>query len=53
MDSAGVFGMVVFEAESMEAVHRLLEKYPAKAIERHEVAPLEPSIIRPVRSAGA
>ena len=53
MDPAGPYGMAVFEAESMEAVHRLLEKDPARAIGRYEVAPLGPTMARPARPAGA
>jgi uncharacterized protein YciI len=52
-DPAGVFGMAVFEAESMDALHRLLERDPAKAIGRHEVAPMGPSAFRPARPTGA
>ncbi|HEX8437010.1 YciI family protein [Archangium sp.] len=52
-DPAGVFGMAVFEAESMEEVRRLLERDPAKAIGRHEVSPMGPSIVRPARPAGS
>jgi uncharacterized protein YciI len=47
MDPAGAFGMAVFEAESVEAVHRLLEKDPARAIGRYEIAPMGPALARP------
>jgi uncharacterized protein YciI len=53
MDPAGVFGMAVFEAESVEAVHRLLEKDPARAIGRYEIMPMGPTLARPARPAGA
>lgn len=49
MDPAGVFGMAVFEAESLEEVQRLLERDPAKAIGRHEVFPMGPARARPAR----
>lgn len=47
LDPAGVFGMAVFEAESMEAIHRLLERDPAKAIGRYELVPMGPAVVRP------
>ncbi|RKH08072.1 hypothetical protein D7V97_20530 [Corallococcus sp. CA053C] len=47
MDPAGVFGMAVFEAESVEAVHRLLEKDPATTIGRYEIMPMGPNVVRP------
>lgn len=54
LDPAGVFGMAVFEAESMDEVHRLLERDPAKAIGRHEIAPMGPmSRVRPAHPAGS
>ena len=53
LDPAGVFGMAVFEAESADAVHRLLERDPAKAIGRYEVAPMGQSVVRPARVAGS
>lgn len=49
MDPAGPFGMAIFEAESMEAVHRLLEKDPARAIGRYEVMPMGPAMVRSAR----
>lgn len=53
LDPAGVFGMAVFEAESLDEVHRLLERDPARAIGRHEVIPMGPSAVRPPRPAGS
>ena len=53
LDPAGVFGMAVFEAESMDALHRLLERDPAKAVGRYEIAPMGPTLVRPARSTGA
>lgn len=53
MDPAGPFGMAVFEVESLEALHRLLEKDPARAIGRYEVAPMGPTLSRPALPAGA
>ena len=53
MDPASPFGMAVFEAESVEAVHRLLEKDPARAIGRYEVIPMGPAMARPAHPAGA
>ncbi len=51
MDPAGVFGMAVYEAESADAVHRLLEKDPANKIGRHEVIPMGPNSVRAPRLA--
>jgi uncharacterized protein YciI len=53
LDPSGVFGMAVFEAESMDEVHRLLEHDPAREIGRYEVMPIGPSIVRPARPAGS
>ncbi len=53
MDPAGVFGMAVFEAESMDELRRLLERDPAKAIGRYEIAPMGPTVARPARPAGS
>jgi uncharacterized protein YciI len=53
-DPAGAFGIAVFEAESMDAVHRILERDPARAIGRYEVAPMSPtSFVRPLRPSVA
>jgi uncharacterized protein YciI len=52
-DPSGVFGMAVFEAGSMDEVRQLLEQDPAKAIGRHEIAPMGPSAVRPAPSPGA
>jgi len=46
MDPAGPYGMAVFEAESMDALQRLLERDPAKAIGRHEILPMGPTLAR-------
>ena len=53
MDPAGVFGMAVFEAESVDELRRLLDRDPAKAIGRYEITPMGPSIVRPARPAGS
>lgn len=53
LDPAGVFGMGVFEGESIDAVQRLLERDPAQAIGRYEVMPMASAIARPARPAGA
>jgi uncharacterized protein YciI len=53
LDPAGPFGMAVFEAESIDEVRRILERDPAKAIGRHELVPMGPTIVRPARPAGA
>jgi uncharacterized protein YciI len=53
MDPAGVFGMAVFEAESMDELRRLLDRDPAKAIGRYEIAPIGPSVVRPARPAAS
>lgn len=47
LDPKGVFGLAVFEAESMDAVHRLLERDPARAIGRYEVLPMASAFARP------
>ncbi|QRK11117.1 hypothetical protein JQX13_14205 [Archangium violaceum] len=52
LDPAGIFGMAVFEAESMDEVRRILESDPARAIGRHEITPMGPSSVRPARPAG-
>lgn len=49
-DPSGVFGMAVFEAESMDALRGLLARDPAQAIGRYEIAPMGPSAFRPARS---
>jgi uncharacterized protein YciI len=49
MDPAGGFGMGVFEAGSLEEVQQLLERDPALAIGRYEVAPMATAIARPAR----
>jgi hypothetical protein len=36
----------------VDAVQRLLERDPAKAIGRHEVLPMGPSTVRPARPSG-
>ncbi|MFP2909042.1 YciI family protein [Pyxidicoccus sp. 3LFB2] len=53
MDPQGIYGMAVFEAESMDALHRLLESDPARTIGRHEVTLMGPNSVRAGRSAGA
>ncbi|WNG20755.1 YciI family protein [Cystobacter fuscus] len=53
LDPASVFGMAVFEAESMDEVRRLLERDPASAVGRYEVVPMGPAIVRPARPAGS
>lgn len=47
MDPAGVFGMAVFQAESMDALNRLLERDPARAIGHYEIFPMGPAVARP------
>jgi uncharacterized protein YciI len=47
LDPAGIYGMAVFEAESMDALRALLERDPARAIGRYEVVPMGPAIARP------
>lgn len=53
LDPAGVFGVAVFEGESIDEVRRLIEKDPANAIGRYEVLPMGPTIARPTRPAGS
>ena len=53
LDPAGIFGMAVFEAESMEEVRRILERDPARALGRHEITPMGPNSVRRARPAGA
>ncbi|WP_375766778.1 YciI family protein [Archangium gephyra] len=53
LDPSGVFGMAVFEAESMDALRGLLERDPAKALGRYEIAPMGPGSFGRDRPAGA
>jgi uncharacterized protein YciI len=53
LDPAGLFGMAVFEAESLDEVRRLLERDPARAVGGHEVVPMAPNSVRRARPAGA
>lgn len=53
LDPAGIYGMAVFEAESVDAVRRLLEQDPATAIGRYEVTPMGPTVVRPARPTSA
>lgn len=53
LDPAGVFGMAVFEAESLDAVRALLAADPALAVGHHEIAPMGPSKVRPAHPASA
>jgi uncharacterized protein len=53
LDPAGVFGMAVFEAESMDELRRLLERDPARAIGHYQIAPMGPNVVRPARLAGS
>ncbi|WP_224365641.1 YciI family protein [Hyalangium versicolor] len=50
IDPAGVFGMGVFEAESLDALRSLLERDPAQAIGRYELLPMASAIVRPAPS---
>lgn len=52
LDPAGVFGMAVFEAESLAEVQEILARDPAKSVGRHEIAPMGPSVFRAARPAG-
>lgn len=47
LDPAGVFGMAVFEAESMDALRALLERDPARAIGHYELFPMGSAVSRP------
>lgn len=53
LDPAGVFGMAVFEAASMDELHRLLERDPARAVGRYEIVPMGPNAVRRARLAGS
>ncbi|NMO17231.1 hypothetical protein HPC49_22805 [Pyxidicoccus fallax] len=53
LDPSGVFGMAVFEAESVDALRPVLEGDPAKVIGRYEITPMGPSAFRPARPSGA
>lgn len=53
LDPAGVFGMAVFEAESLDSVQRLLERDPAQAIGRYDVTPMASALVRPARPVAA
>jgi uncharacterized protein YciI len=41
-----VFGMAIFEADSLEAVQSLLAADPANAVGRYEVLPMGPTVAR-------
>ncbi|AKJ05946.1 YCII-related domain-containing protein [Archangium gephyra] len=47
LDPKGVFGIAVFEAESMDALNALLERDPARALGRYEVLPMAAASARP------
>ncbi|HLM45438.1 MAG TPA: YciI family protein [Myxococcaceae bacterium] len=53
LDPAGPFGMAVFEAESVDELRRLLERDPAKAVGRHDIIPMGPTLARPARPAAS
>ena len=53
LDPAGIFGMAVFEAESLDEIRRLLERDPAKAIGRYEITPMGPSTFCRARPAAS
>lgn len=45
-DPAGVFGLGVFEADSIDTVQSLLAGDPVTAIGRYEVVPMGPVVVR-------
>ncbi|HEY0138413.1 MAG TPA: YciI family protein [Nannocystis sp.] len=45
-DPGGVFGMAIFEADSLDVVQSLLASDPANAVGRYEVLPMGPTIAR-------
>ena len=51
LDPKGVYGLGVFEAESLEAVQAILARDPAQAIGRYEVAAMASAVSRPSHSA--
>jgi uncharacterized protein YciI len=46
LDPAGVFGMGVYEASSLEEVTAMLARDPANAVGRYVVAPMGASVAR-------
>ena len=52
LDPAGVFGMGVFEAETLEEVKAIVARDPAGKVGRHEILPMGPSSVRPARPGG-
>jgi uncharacterized protein YciI len=48
LDPKGVYGLGVFEAESVDAVNAILANDPAREIGRYEVAPMMSAVARPV-----
>ena len=51
MAPAGVFGLAVFEAASLEEVRALLESDPANAVGHYELAPMGPALARAAASS--
>lgn len=46
VDPTGVFGMGVFEEESLEAAKALIASDPANAVGRYEISPMGPNTVR-------
>lgn len=47
LDPAGVFGMAVIEADSLDDVRALLAADPANAVGSYEVLPMASAVARP------
>ena len=53
LDPAGIYGVAVLEAESLDEVRLLLDRDPAKAIGRYDITPMGAATVRPTRPAGS
>jgi uncharacterized protein YciI len=51
LDPAGVFGLGIFEAASLDEVKALLATDPANAVGRYEALPMRPAMARPARKS--
>ena len=53
LDPAGVYGIAVIEAESLDEVRLLLDRDPGKAVGRYDITPMGAATVRPARPAGS